>query len=97
LSLGVAYDKANNAYSTIANLEGYLVTTSDARINADTWMLAPAQKRLGELYEARGDMKRAAEHYRTFVELWKRADPELQPKVADVAARLERVRRGVAK
>jgi pentatricopeptide repeat protein len=97
VSLGRAYDQANDADSTIANLEKYLAATSDARINADTWMLAPAHKRLGELYEARGDMKRAAEHYGAFVELWKRADPELQPKVADVAARLERVRRGVAK
>ena len=40
---------------------------------------------------------RSAEHYGAFVELWKRADPELQPKVAEVTARLERVRRGVAK
>ena len=77
----------------IANLERYLCVTSDARINADTWMLAPAHKRLGELYEAKGDAKRAAEHYATFVELWKRADPDLQPKVTEVRARLERVRK----
>ena len=28
-------------------------STSNARINADTWMLGPAHKRLGELYEAK--------------------------------------------
>ena len=58
-------------------------------------MLGPAHKRLGELYEARGDTKRAAEHYAAFVELWKRADPELQPKVAEARMRLERVRRSL--
>jgi eukaryotic-like serine/threonine-protein kinase len=93
LSLGRAYDQANNADSTIANLERYLVSSSDARINVDTWMMGPAHKRLGELYEAKGDAKRAVQHYATFVELWKRADPELQPKVADARARLERLRR----
>ena len=49
--------------------------------------------RLGELYEARGDAKRAAEHYATFVELWKRADPDLQPKVTQVRMRLAALRR----
>jgi len=94
LALGRAYDQANMADSTIANLERYLAVPSDAKINADTWMLGPAHKRLGELYEARGDTKRAAQHYAAFVELWKNADADLQPKVAEARARLERVRRG---
>jgi DNA-binding SARP family transcriptional activator len=58
-------------------------------------MLAPAHKRLGELYEAKGDTKRAAAHYASFVELWKNADPDLQPKVTEVRARLERLRRSL--
>ena len=45
-------------------------------------------RRLGELYEARGDTKRAVEYYGKFVELWKDADPELQPRVADVRKRI---------
>lgn len=93
LTLARAYDQLNQADSTIANIERYLANTSNSRINADTWFLAPAQKRLGELYEAKGDAKRATEHYAAFVELWKRADPELQPKVAEVRTRLERLRR----
>jgi tetratricopeptide (TPR) repeat protein len=92
-ALGRAYDAANQPDSTIANLERYLATPARNRINADSWLLAPIHKRLGELYEARGDAKRAAEHYATFVELWKRADPDLQPKVAEGRTRLERVRR----
>ena len=58
-------------------------------------MMAPAHKRLGELYEAKGDARRAAEHYSAFVELWKRADPDLQPKVAQVRTRLAALRRAL--
>ena len=95
LTLARAYDQANNADSTIANLELYLAVTSNGRINSDTWFLAPAHKRLGELYEARGDNRKAAAHYATFVELWKNADPDLQPRVAEARTRLDRVRRAL--
>ena len=47
----------------------------------------PALKRSGELYEAKGDRAKAADRYRRFVELWKDADPELQPGVREVRAR----------
>ena len=56
-------------------------------------MLGPAHKRLGELYEAKGNDAKAVAHYAAFVWLWERADPDLQPKVAEVRARLERLRR----
>jgi tetratricopeptide (TPR) repeat protein len=92
-ALARAFDQANMPDSTIATLERYLATRTQFRINGDTWLLGPLHKRLGELYEARGDAKRAAEHYAAFVELWKRADPDLQPKVTEVRARLERVRK----
>jgi pentatricopeptide repeat protein len=94
-ALGRAYDQANNADSTIANLERYLALPHRNRINTDAWLLGPIHKRLGELYEAKGNAKRAAEEYATFVELWKTADPDLQPKVAEVRTRLERVRRSL--
>ncbi|HET9684309.1 MAG TPA: protein kinase [Gemmatimonadaceae bacterium] len=89
--LGIAFDRANMADSTIANLERYLA--SQGRIGMDVWMRAPAEKRLGELYEARGDNVRALSHYRTFVDLWQHADPDLQPKVAEVRARILRLER----
>jgi eukaryotic-like serine/threonine-protein kinase len=92
-ALGRAYDAANQADSTIANLERYLATPGRNRINTDAWLLGPIHKRLGELYEAKGNTKRAAKEYADFVELWKRADPDLQPKVAEVRTRLERVRK----
>src|SRR5437868_2931643 len=54
----------------------------------DAPLLAGIHKRLGELYEARGDRQKAISHYVQFVALWKDADPELQPKVAQVKQRL---------
>ena len=90
---GIAYDRANMADSAIANLERYVAIVSPGRMSLDRYLLAPTFKRLGELYEAKGDAKRAAEHYSAFVELWKRADPDLQPKVAQVRTRLAALRR----
>lgn len=54
--------------------------------------LAPTLRRLGELYEERGDRERATRCYGRFVESWKGADPELQPQVAEVRGRLARLR-----
>ena len=48
-------------------------------------------RRLGEFYEERGDSERAVGHYANFVELWENADPDLQPVVEDVRARIARL------
>ena len=79
------------ADSAIANLERYIAVTTPGRIQLDRWLLAPTHKRLGELYEAKGDNARAVTHYTEFVRLWEHADPDMQPKVAEVRARLERL------
>jgi tetratricopeptide (TPR) repeat protein len=52
-----------------------------------------AYRRLGELYEAKGDTKRAIQRYSDFVELWKNADPALQPLVKDVRERIARLQK----
>lgn len=49
-------------------------------------------KRLGELYEERGDRAKALEYYARFVEMWKAADPEFQTEVENVKLRLSRLR-----
>ncbi|HEU4721071.1 MAG TPA: serine/threonine-protein kinase [Gemmatimonadaceae bacterium] len=90
-SVGMAYDRANMADSAIANLERYLSTPSPGRVFLDRWLRAPAHKRLGELYEAKGDNAKAVSHYTAFVRLWERADPDMQPKVAEVRTRMERI------
>ena len=48
------------------------------RVFDDTWSLAGAYKRVGELYEQRGDTAKARTYYGRFVDLWKDADPVLQ-------------------
>jgi tetratricopeptide (TPR) repeat protein/tRNA A-37 threonylcarbamoyl transferase component Bud32 len=95
--LGRAFDLADMRDSAVAALERYVTKPWSDRWGVDAFYLAGAHKRLGELYEARDDRTRAAEHYAKFVELWKDADPELQPKVAEVRRRLVRLRAAEAR
>ena len=50
--------------------------------------LAPAQYRLAQIYDHRGERAEAAMRYRRFLELWQDPDPELSPVVADAKQRL---------
>jgi hypothetical protein len=43
------------------------------------------------LYNERGDPDNAATYYARFVELWREADPELQPRVQAAQTRLEEI------
>jgi hypothetical protein len=54
----------------------------------DVTALVRTLRRLGELYEARGEREKAKEYYSRFVALWRDADSDLQPAVQDVKARL---------
>ena len=63
-------------------------TSGRGRLLVDAFWRARSYRRLGELYEQRGDTAKAVEYYNEFVELWKDADPELQPQVEDVKRRL---------
>jgi eukaryotic-like serine/threonine-protein kinase len=86
------YDRMGRADSAIAYFESAVNTPNVAgRIFNESYTLAPSYKRLGELYEARGDRNRASEYYGRFVALWKDADPVLQPTVKDVRTRLARL------
>ncbi len=92
--LGRAYDQANMPDSAIASYERYIATPFAWRYDRplDPTLLPGMHERLGELYEARGDYARAASHYARFVDLWKDADPELQPRVAQARRRLAQLR-----
>jgi tetratricopeptide (TPR) repeat protein len=50
-----------------------------------------AYYRLAELYEARGDRAKAADFYGRFTELWREADPVLQPQVREARRRLAKL------
>jgi tetratricopeptide (TPR) repeat protein len=90
-TLGRAYDAAGNRDSAIAIGERYTRTPDVYRFLVDWLELAAAHKRLGGLYEQSGNVESAVEHYNEFVELWKDADPELQPQVEDVRRRIARL------
>jgi len=84
-------DQAGQLDSAIALYDRGLATPALMRVFYDSFQLPAALKRSGELYEAKGDRARAAERYRRFVDLWKDADPELQPGVREVRVRLARL------
>ena len=71
--------------------ERYVDALDPLRELVDDVYIAGIHKRLGELYEAKGDWQQAMSHYSKFVELWKNVDGPLQPKVAEVRAKLARL------
>jgi tetratricopeptide (TPR) repeat protein len=92
-NLARAYDAAGKADSAVMMFEKYLATPYWLKASAemDPLRLPAMHERLGQLYEAMGKSEKAAEHYRAFIDLWKNADPELQPRVADAKRRLARL------
>ena len=90
--VGRAYDLANIPDSAIVHWERYLSMPYSGRSGIDATYLAAVRKRLGELYEAKGDTQRAATNYLAFIDLWKNADPEVQPNVQEVRQRMARLK-----
>jgi eukaryotic-like serine/threonine-protein kinase len=87
--LARAYDRAGKTDQAIAMLERYVHDTYAFRFaNTDPYYLTPSYERLAQLYEQRGDRANAITDYGKFIELWKNADPELQPRVADAKKRM---------
>ncbi len=85
------WDLAGVADSAIHYFELYLRTPFLGKQNFDASQKPLMLKRLGELYEAKGNVAKAAENYRGFIRLWEHADPTLQPKVAEVRRKLSRM------
>jgi tetratricopeptide (TPR) repeat protein len=87
--LASIYDRLGKRDSALAYYEMVASTpTLEGARYVDYHALPPSLKRLGELYEASGERRKAADAYGRFVELWKDADPELQPAVREVRNRL---------
>ena len=64
---------------------------SRPRQGPDVVLGAPLLEQLARIYDSRGDVDNAVLHYREFVELWKNADPELQPRVKAARERLAKL------
>jgi hypothetical protein len=88
-----AFDAAGQRDSAMVMYERYLATPFwiKLKVELDPMSRPAVHERLGQLYEARGDGENAAEQYRAFIDLWKNADPELQPRVAEARRRLAKV------
>jgi tetratricopeptide (TPR) repeat protein len=89
--IGWAWSAAGQPDSAIYYFEKYLGTPYFGRPGMDALQKPLILKRLGELYETKGDVPNAARRYREFIALWERADPRLQEKVADAKYRLSRL------
>lgn len=84
-----AWDRAGEADSALVRYERSVTETVERANNGDeAWTLGPTYKRLGEMYEVKGDRAKALEYYGKFAELWRDADPVLQPQVKDARARM---------
>ncbi len=89
--LARAYERAGERDSALAVYERAVTTPGYTRALEESATLGPTYRRLGELYQERGDTAKARDYYGRFVELWKDADGELQPIVRDVRQRLVRL------
>jgi tetratricopeptide (TPR) repeat protein len=96
IRLARAFDLAGQRDSAIVYFQRFVDTPHTFLFEDQDW-LAGSYKRLGELYEAAGDLPKAVTNLEKFVALWKDADPELQPKVRDARERLQRVRAELAR
>ncbi len=86
--LARALDAQGNSAGAIEAWEVYLTTPWFFRYEIDAFELGPALIRLIELYESRGDTERAQATRTRLLSLWRRADAELQPVLADVRTRV---------
>ena len=90
LALGYAFDRAGRPDSAIAMFEQYVNRPYSLRLShqIDPVNLARVLRRLGELHDSLGNREKARDNYSRFVDLWEKADPELQPQVKAVRRRL---------
>jgi tetratricopeptide (TPR) repeat protein/tRNA A-37 threonylcarbamoyl transferase component Bud32/TolB-like protein len=89
--LAETFDGMGNTDSAIVAYERALTTPDVDKLLQEYDRLPLVYRRLGELYEQRGDRDNAVRYYNDFIELWKDADPVLQPQVEDVRQRIARL------
>jgi eukaryotic-like serine/threonine-protein kinase len=79
--LGQAYELLEEPDSAIAAYQAFLDTPYFFRLWQDRQWRAYTIQRLADLHELRGDRATAARYHAALIELWRDADPELQPRV----------------
>ena len=86
LDLGRAREAANQIPAALSAYERYVALPYEEKTEPGL-----VYQRLSELHERAGNREKAALYASRLVELWKNADPELQPRVAAARARLARL------
>ena len=81
--LARAYEAANKPGAAVAVYERYLTTPWFWRYETDAVELGWAMRRLAELYRARQEPAKAAAIRGRLLQLWRRADPELQGRLTE--------------
>jgi len=89
--LGFVYDRMGQTDSAVTIWQRFLDDPDDFRLDDDAKYRPAVLRRLGEIYEQRGDRSKALDYYGQFVTLWKSPNPELQPVLADVRERMGRL------
>jgi eukaryotic-like serine/threonine-protein kinase len=92
VNLASAFEAAGQSDSVVAMLGKYVNTPHWRRDLLDRVHLAGALERLGQLHDSAGNADEAAKAYSRFVDLWREADPELQPRVLAARRRLAMLR-----
>ncbi|MBI1808681.1 MAG: protein kinase [Gemmatimonadetes bacterium] len=90
--IGYTFDVAEQPDSAIAAYTQFLGAHGMPPFQYASW-LPLIEKRLGELYDAKGKTTEAVAHYSAFIELWKNADPDLQPQVQKARDRVKAMQR----
>ena len=90
--LGRAYDQAGQPDSALAAYQRAVDNPGGlSSVFFDAFNVDHTYRRLGELYEEKGDREKALDYYGRFTALWKDADAELQPQVREVKARMAKL------
>jgi tetratricopeptide (TPR) repeat protein len=89
VTMADAFDRAGMPDSALAHYQRWADAGEDNWDGGRYNLWQPvAYFRLGELYQEKGDTAHATEFYGKFAELWKDADPELQPRVKEAKRRI---------
>jgi eukaryotic-like serine/threonine-protein kinase len=89
--LAVAYDMAGQADAALETYHRFETMSHQLQPTADALFRALAYERMAHLHEERGDIAQAVLYHQRFIELWKDADPELQPRVDAARRALARI------
>ena len=79
--IALAFEAGAQVDSAVGRYLHFLETRDFLRLGPDGHFRGAAYERLAELYEQKGDREKAKLYAAKFVELWDKADAELQPRV----------------